>query len=439
MARPAIQPAAVVTSVMLTQSDSLEKPASPVRAPARAHRRWALPLAALGTLTVFTPVVAALVPAEWFVDKTRCAAYGDEDADGDGLRDCVEFVVEPIAYAQVPASAEPVAPRLSVSGAPTFEPSGDIFFVTVRAPAVQVLDWFITRDDPAARFLSELEKNPTGDPEERLRQGQRQMTGAKEWATFVALTVAGYDAELVNGAALVDYALCIEANEEQTECLVGTPAYYFLKDLDHIVEVDGQPVAVLDDLSAIVGAHEPGDVVEVVVERADGNEFERVTGEVELIASPDDPERTILGFMPVDTRTLEIPEGMVVDFDTGSIGGPSAGLAFTLALIDDLTEGELTGGQQVAVTGTIQLDGSVGAIGGLHAKASAVMQMGVKYFLVPASQPETGPDSVAAAREVVGDAVQIIPVATLEEALAVLAELGGDALPPPAETATTDA
>ena len=67
------------------------------------------------------------------------------------------------------------------------------------------------------------------------------------------------------------------------------------------------------------------------------------------------------------------------------------------------------------------------------------MPMGVKYFLVPASQPETGPDSVAAAREVVGDAVQIIPVATLEEALAVLAELGGDALPPPAETATTDA
>ena len=80
--------------------------------------------------------------------------------------------------------------------------------------------------------------------------------------------------------------------------------------------------------------------------------------------------------------------------------------------------------------------GNVGAIGGLNSKASAVMQVGVKYFLVPANQPPAGddpdrlnPDSIEAARRVVGDNVEIIPVATIDEALAALERLGGDPLP----------
>ena len=74
-------------------------------------------------------------------------------------------------------------------------------------------------------------------------------------------------------------------------------------------------------------------------------------------SSPDDPNRTIVGFLPFDTRRVELP--FDVSIDTGSIGGP-AGLAFTLTVIDGLSDGELTGGRRVAVTGTIDLDGSVG-------------------------------------------------------------------------------
>jgi len=80
----------------------------------------------------------------------------------------------------------------------------------------------------------------------------------------------------------------------------------------------------------------------------------------------------------------------------------------------------------VAVTGTIELDGSVGAIGGLPQKASAVRQAGLDYFLVPATQSA---EEVAAAREIAGDGVELIPVANVDEALAALAELGGDPLP----------
>jgi PDZ domain-containing protein len=121
---------------------------------------------------------------------------------------------------------------------------------------------------------------------------------------------------------------------------------------------------------------------------------------------------------------VELP--FELSIDTQSIGGPSAGLAFTLTLIDELTEGELTPPGGVAVTGTMSLDGTVGAIGGLRQKASAVAQTGVDVFLVPAAQGEA---DIAAAQRAAGDDLTIIPVSNLDEALAALRELGGDPLP----------
>ena len=122
---------------------------------------------------------------------------------------------------------------------------------------------------------------------------------------------------------------------------------------------------------------------------------------------------------------MELP--FEIDIDTGRIGGPSAGLAFTLTLIDELSEGDLLGGRDVAVTGEIDIDGAVGAIGGLPQKVSAVKQIGVDHFLVPASQSA---ESLAQARLVAGDDVEIIEVATLDDALAALQRLGGDAVVP---------
>jgi PDZ domain-containing protein len=161
-------------------------------------------------------------------------------------------------------------------------------------------------------------------------------------------------------------------------------------------------------------------VIEVEFERpGDGTR----TGEIELIAAGGDDDRTIIGFQPFDTARADLP--FDVDIDSGAIGGPSAGLAFTLTLIDELTPGELTGGRRVAVTGTISLDGTVGAIGGLAQKTSAVRQQGATVFLVPTAQGEA---DIARAREVAGDDVEIVPVATLDEALAALADLGGNGL-----------
>jgi PDZ domain-containing protein len=148
---------------------------------------------------------------------------------------------------------------------------------------------------------------------------------------------------------------------------------------------------------------------------------------VVLSASPDDPDRTIVGFRPFDTRAIMLP--FEVDIETNDIGGPSAGLAFTLALIDELSPGDMTGGRNIAVTGTISLDGSVGAIGGLPQKVSAVHQNGIDVFLVPASQVELeDPEQRQRLDDAGKGEVEIIPVATLDEALDVLVELGGDPL-----------
>jgi PDZ domain-containing protein len=103
-----------------------------------------------------------------------------------------------------------------------------------------------------------------------------------------------------------------------------------------------------------------------------------------------------------------------VTIDSGTVGGPSAGLAFTLAVLDVLTPGELTGGHKVAVTGTIDLDGTVGPIGG------GAHEQGYEVFLVPEAEVEE-------IKEGAGDDLQVIGVGTLDEALEALESLGGNA------------
>lgn len=419
MASPAIQPAAVETSVILTQSDSVTGPPPAVRAPSSKHRWWSVPLAVLGVAAIAAPIVAAVTPSNVLVEKTRC-----NQRDADGV--CIESVTQKVEYALIPADAQPVEPRLDVVGTPTYATDGQIYFVTIREPKITMLDWFVTRKEPAARFLSHVDKYGTQTEEQLLQSGQRQMTGAKDRATYVALKAAGFDVSRQNGAAIVDYVLCLKANEAGTKCLEEVPAGKVLKPDDVIVELDDKPVKTIDDLQPILNDVKAGDSIEIGFER-DGVQQK---GEIETINAPGEEQpRTIIGFSPVDTTTVKLPEGLSVSFDTAGIGGPSAGLAFTLTLIDQVTAGSLMGPQRIAVTGEIDIDGNVGAIGGLNSKASAVQQVGVKYFLVPASQPKTGLDSIEAARRVVGDDVEIIPVATLDEALAVLARLGGDPLP----------
>jgi PDZ domain-containing protein len=328
----------------------------------------------------------------------------------------------------VPSSAQPVDERITFGElkglAQQYPPSGNFYFVTVTEPAQTILSWLVGRDEPAIEFLTEEQKYGFQTPQQRRVFGLESMRTSEQVAQYVALKAAGYDVTIVPGDVLISEMVCLVASDDGTECLESSPSDEVLDPGDRLLEVDGAPLNNVDDLSAALADKEPGDTVEIKLERPEVGEL---TVTVELTSSPDEPDRTIVGFLPFDTQRVELP--FELDIDTGAIGGPSAGLAFTLTLIDELTPGELTGGQNVAVTGTIELDGSVGAIGGLRQKASAVAQAGVDVFLVPAAQ---GEEDIERARLAGGDGLRIIPVANVDEALAALEELGGtpiDAVP----------
>ena len=354
--------------------------------------------------------VAAVLPSEWVASKEN-QRLGVEQGT---------------PFARTPASAQPVDDRIVFGElgdlAQQFPPDGDVYFVTVTEPSQSVLSWFAGRDEPAIQFLTDEEKFGVQTPQQRRRFALESMRSSEQVAQFVALQRVGYDVSVEPGDVLIQDFVCLESNEDGTECITWSPSDDVLDPGDRILEVDGEPIDGVEDLGRILAGLQPGDVVPMRIDRPEEGQLDV---DVELTVSPTEPDRTIVGFFPFDTRRVVLP--FELDIDTGSIGGPSAGLAFTLTLIDELTEGELTGGRNVAVTGTIELDASVGAIGGLRQKASAVAQSGVDVFIVPAAQ---GEEDLAAAREAGGDDLEIITVATLDEALEALERLGGDPLVP---------
>jgi Lon-like protease len=404
MASPAIHAAEVVRSVTDTTTDIV------VNSP--RNRWWAWALAALGLVVLAVIGIASLVPSSLVSDK-------ENQRTGE---------IEPTPYALTPASADPVNDRIVFGDLPAgverFEPDHSFVFVTVTAPTQSALSWFAGRDDPAVSFLTREDKYGARTPSQRREFNLQMMRTAEQEAQYVALTKLGYDVNITAGDVIVQDVLCKVPSDDGGDCTEWFPSDEQIDPADRIIEADGVKLESVDDLSAVLADKKPGDEIDLLIDRP-GDGEKTVT--VELSASPDDPGRTIIGFVPFDTRAIDLP--FEVDINTGDIGGPSAGLAFTLALIDELSPGALTGNQNVAVTGTIDLNGDVGAIGGLAQKVSAVHQRGVQVFLVPASQSElTTPEGRQRLEDAGRGEVTIIPVATLDEALAALEDLGGDPL-----------
>jgi PDZ domain-containing protein len=247
------------------------------------------------------------------------------------------------------------------------------------------------------------------------------MTGAKQIAEYVAMSKLGLDAKLEEGPILIEQLICEGAPADDSACVnlqVG----------EQITHLDGVPTPTLSALAVEMKKHKVGDTVKLTVlpyiaptEDPANRKSKKVT--VTLMANPDD-ERAIIGFIPADTRITRLP--FEVNISTTDIGGPSAGLAFTLALLDELTPGNLMGNGRVAATGTMDEEQNVGAIGALKQKAVAVKDSGGTLFLVPAGQ---SPEEMKAARAAAGSGVRIVQVATLDAALRELAKNGGNPLP----------
>ena len=386
------------------------------------ERWWAWTIAIIALLGLGVFALSVLVPAET-VARTENPRIEEQ---------------QPAPYARIPASAESVNERVVYNDLPddveVYDTDGDFFFVTVSAPNQSILSWLIGSAEPVVDPLTEEGKNGRRTSVQNREIALQQMRTATQEAQFVALTAAGYEPTIELGAVVVQDILCRETAEDGFTCLEEFPSAELLEPADTILSVDGATITTIEDLTAALEGKQPGDVIEMTIERVGAG---TQTVDVELSSDPTDPDRTIVGFVPFDTRTVELP--FDVSIDTAAVGGPSAGAAFTLALIDELTEGDLTGGRDIAVTGTIRLDGSIGPIGGLEQKVNAVHQHGVEVFLIPAEQIELtepdpeSPDDGICRWECLNDAadgeVVLIPVATLDEALEVLERLGGDPIP----------
>jgi Lon-like protease len=197
--------------------------------------------------------------------------------------------------------------------------------------------------------------------------------------------------------------------------VAGAPAQGRLKAGDVVVSVDGRPATDADAVRATISAHKPGDAVTIVVER-DGRTV------TEKITTVEQDGRTVVGFIPGALYTFPF----TVEIDPGNVGGPSAGLMFSLGVIDKLTPGDLTGGAFVAGTGTIDVDGKVGAIGSIPQKMIGARDAGARFFFTPAK-------NCAEAVGAVPDGLRLVKVSTLDGALAALDVIksgkGLDALP----------
>jgi PDZ domain-containing protein len=295
-------------------------------------------------------------------------------------------------------------------GGPSFASDGEILFLTVRVGRVNAWEAFAGWVDGDVDLVGEAGVlQGLTDEENRARQAAA-MVGSKNNALIVAFERLGLPLDPTGTGAVV-----IEPPTPDS------PAEGVLQVADTIVEVEGVPIRLTSDLGEAIGSHAPGTQVTVGIEGPDGEAREV---EVTLAARPDDPTRGFLG-VATDTRGFDPRPAFPVEIDEGTVGGPSAGLAFTLAMLDVLSEGDLTGGLRVAVTGSIDADGTVYAVGGVAQKTVAAAAAGADVLLVPAGEEAEAQRS--------SHGLEIIGVADLDDAIAALEALGGDPLPPRAD------
>jgi PDZ domain-containing protein len=265
-------------------------------------------------------------------------------------------------------------------------------------PAVPA-DWVYARLLPLYSF----EKIPPDEPP--LTESYAQVVHMKTDANSLAAAVAMQKAGVGKG---------ITADGIRVVAVVkDSPADQRLQAGDIIDQLNGHAVrSIIDMTDYMAKAVKPGDSLRVTLRR--GGDTAEV--EVKTKASEDDPERPVFGISVQTELHLDTPRSVDYKRFMAHIGGPSHGAMLTLALIDQLTPGGVTRGIQVAGTGTIEPDGSIGLIGGIKQKAYAISRTDADVFFVPAALE-------AEARSGAPE-LNIVPVKTIDDVLSWLAQHG---------------
>jgi Lon-like protease len=297
----------------------------------------------------------------------------------------------------LPDTARPVAPLVSVEGGKDPKGPGGIYYDAVIIRRAKLFERLFPWIHEGATLVPANRVNPPGvSDSQRRREDLREMARSQDIAGAVALKYLGYKVTISPIGALIS-----QVASDSPAARAG------LQPTDVIVALDGKPVRVTTDLRTLIARHKPGETIELTIRTNDGLKKVR-TG---TIKGPDG--RPLIGVIVEPATQVKLP--FPVRIDTGSIGGPSAGLAFALDVLEELGR-DVDRGYRVAATGELAPNGAVEPIGGVKQKAIGVRRAKVDVFLVPAG------DNVEEARKYAGP-VRVIPVESFRQALRALATL----------------
>ncbi|MGH3731986.1 MAG: S16 family serine protease [Acidimicrobiales bacterium] len=328
-------------------------------------------------------------------------------------------------YSITPAHATPVAPLVKISGVATNARPGKFLLVDVYLQPLSSWELFLTHFQSHVQVVPADELTEPGVSTSELNaQSFLEMSDAKQAAEVAAFRAVGWHvpARLIGAVitGVVSPSPASRAGLSVGDLITGVGSTS--------VDSDCQLISTLHDVTA--GTLETLHLDKVKISSSGTLSYDapstlrvataRVPGDVRTSVCPgaSGVGRSFLGIELESGYDYHLPAR--VSIDTANIGGPSAGLAMTLALMNKLSHGSLTGDQLVAATGTMAPNGQVGAVGGVEEKAVAAHDSGAKYFIVP-----DGDGNVGAARAADQPDLKILPVTSLKEALRDLRKLGG--------------
>lgn len=313
-------------------------------------------------------------------------------------------------YIYQPGSAESVANRVTVVGGHKDE-KGSLMLTTVYStPVYNIYYWLYGKFGHDTELLPKKEVDggiPNSDYSKLLKW---MMDDSQTNAEVAAMKYLGKPVQVVHDGVEIG---TFTANSQAANDLHSG---------DIIVAVDEKPVKTLTDLQGILATKKEGDRV-VISALHDGKSFQVPVPVILIPANGQIPAHPGIGFSPLQVTTATVPEK--IEFHTGDIGGPSAGMMFSLEIISQLSTGDLTKGYQIAGTGTISLDGVVGQIGGIEHKIVAATRSHAEIFFVPKDVKQSDTNEKLALTEAarIHSPLKIVPVAHLSDAVDYLKSL----------------
>ena len=313
------------------------------------------------------------------------------------------FIIKLDKVLLTPGSAAPVGRAIDISGTKVYHPDQSVDFLTVdvttnKPSLYQVLEaWLDSNADveKSSAVLGDLTQEQD-DELNRFAMDQSQIIAKK-----VALERLGYNVSTSENGAFV---IGLTRN---------APATSKIKVGDLIIGLNGMPITSIESLLNSLSGVKPRTTVAVTVKRNRQTQVVQVkTGSAKGHAQ--------LGILATTELKADFPVN--ISIDTGKVSGPSAGLAFTLTILDELSPGSLLDHNRVAATGEVDTAGNVEAVGGVRLKAVAARRAGVRLLIVPSGEERDAKKSAGK--------MKVIGVKTVNDALATLAKNGGADLPP---------